>query len=127
MEREIKKIYSKSDYTSFRGGWRVVEREKHVKGEIEGVFFKGVIDRIDQDNTHTLILDYKSGSIKDANRVQDLEKLTDFQMSIYYELLKNQYKNMQLAFVGLFNGEITPITELEKKKNIIETYFISKS
>jgi len=117
--KEKLKRFIQNQIIHFRGGWRVVEREKHVKGEIEGVFFKGVIDRIDQDNTHTLILDYKSGSIKDANRVQDLEKLTDFQMSIYHELLKNQYKNMQLAFVGLFNGEITPITELEKKNELL--------
>ncbi|MCK4441784.1 MAG: PD-(D/E)XK nuclease family protein, partial [Sulfurovaceae bacterium] len=103
----------------FKAGWRVVEREKHIVGEIDGVNFKGVVDRIDQDTTHTLILDYKSGSIVEANRTKNLEKLTDFQMSIYSELLKNSYSNIELAFVELFNGKITPIAELEVKTELL--------
>jgi inactivated superfamily I helicase/CRISPR/Cas system-associated exonuclease Cas4 (RecB family) len=103
----------------FKAGWRVVEREKHIIGEIGGINFKGVVDRIDQDNVGTLILDYKSGSITDANRVKNLEKLTDFQMSIYSELLKNTYKNMNLAFLEIFNGKTTEITELEAKTELL--------
>jgi RecB family exonuclease len=57
----------------FKAGWRVIERERHIVGEINGVKFKGVVDRIDQDSTHTLILDYKSGSITDANRTNNGE------------------------------------------------------
>ena len=103
----------------FKAGWRVIERERHIVGEINGVKFKGVVDRIDQDSTHTLILDYKSGSITDANRTKNLEKLTDFQMSIYNELLKDSYRNIELAFVELFNGKIVPITELEVKTELL--------
>jgi len=103
----------------FKAGWRVVEREKQIVGEISGVNFRGVVDRIDQDTTHTLILDYKSGSITEANRTKNLEKLTDFQMSIYSELLKDSYSNIELAFVELFNGKITPITELNVKTELL--------
>lgn len=99
----------------FKAGWRVVEREKQIIGRIRGVNFKGVVDRIDQDVAGTLVLDYKSGSITEANRTQNLEKLTDFQMSIYSELLKEQYKGLNLAFVEIFNGKMTEITELEAK------------
>jgi len=103
----------------FKAGWRVVEREKQIAGDIDGVKFRGVVDRIDQDSTHTFILDYKSGSITEANRTKNLEKLTDFQMSIYSQLLKSSYSNMELAFIELFNGKITPITELEVKTELL--------
>ena len=104
----------------FKAGWQVSQREKQIVGEIAGVRFKGVVDRVDKTNTHTLILDYKSGSIKEANRMKNLEKLTDFQMSIYHELLKTEYQNIELAFVELFGTEvISPITLLKEKTEIL--------
>ncbi len=99
----------------FKAGWRVVEREKRIIGSIGGVNFKGVVDRIDQDVAGTYVLDYKSGSIVDANRTKNLEKLTDFQMSIYSELLKDKYKGLNLAFLEIFTGKMTDITALEEK------------
>jgi len=103
----------------FKAGWRVVEREKHIVGNIGGINFKGVVDRIDQDKTDTMVIDYKSGSITDANRTKNLEKLTDFQMSIYSEILKPTYSNMSLAFVEIFNGKSTEITQLEEKTALL--------
>jgi CRISPR/Cas system-associated exonuclease Cas4 (RecB family) len=103
----------------FKMGWRVVEREKYIKGDINGLKFKGIVDRIDQDTTHTLIIDYKSGSTYEANRTKNLEKLTDFQMSIYNELLKDTYQNIDLAFIELFSGKIIPITELKSKTELL--------
>ena len=104
----------------FKAGWRVTEREKQIVGEIGGVQFKGIVDRVDQTDTHTLILDYKSGSIKEANRTRNLETLTDFQMSIYSELLKSTYQNMELAFIEIFGSELmSPITNLEEKTELL--------
>ncbi len=103
----------------FKAGWRVVEREKQIVGSIAGVNFKGVVDRIDQDVAGTYVLDYKSGSISDANRTKNLEKLSDFQMSIYSELLKDKYKGLNLAFVEIFTGKMTEITELEAKTELL--------
>lgn len=54
----------------FKAGWRVVEREKEIVGEINGINFRGVLDRVDQNQNKTAILDYKSGSIVDANRLK---------------------------------------------------------
>ncbi|MBU1669383.1 PD-(D/E)XK nuclease family protein [bacterium] len=99
----------------FKAGWRVVEREKEIIGSIGGINFKGRIDRIDQDVAGTMVIDYKSGSITEANRINNLEKLTDFQMSIYFELLKDNYKGLNLAFIEIFNGKMSEITELEEK------------
>jgi len=103
----------------FKAGWRVVEREKHIIGSIGGINFKGVVDRIDQDSTGTYVLDYKSGSIKEANRTKNLEKLTDFQMSIYSELLKDKFRDLKLAFVEIFNGNTSEITALEEKTELL--------
>ena len=103
----------------FKAGWKVIEREKHIIGNIGGINFKGVVDRIDQDEVGTLILDYKSGSISDANRSKNLEKLTDFQMSIYSEILKPIYKNMNLFFIEIFNGKSSEITKLEEKTELL--------
>ena len=103
----------------FKAGWQVVEREKKIIGNIAGVNFKGVVDRIDQDVAGTYVLDYKSGSITDANRTKNLDKLTDFQMSIYSELLKSRYHGLKLAFIEIFNGKITEITELEAKTELL--------
>jgi hypothetical protein len=111
--------FIKSQIRHFKSGWRVVDRERHIKGEIAGLRFKGIVDRIDQKLTQTLIIDYKSGSVAGANRIKNIEKLTDFQMSIYSEILKPKYKNIELVFMELFNGKITPITELNTKTKFL--------
>ena len=51
-----------------------------------------------------MLLDYKSGSTAGATRVKDLEKLSDFQMSIYRLLLRERYPDLRLAFVRLFES-----------------------
>lgn len=100
----------------FKMDWKVVEREKEFQGDIGGLKFKGRIDRIDQNTTHTLVLDYKSGSTKDAQKTKNLETLNDLQMSIYQQMLSSKYQNINLAFVKIFeNGEIEEITALEEK------------
>ena len=117
--KEKLKAFIESQIYHFEAGWRVVEREKHIVGTIGGINFKGVVDRIDKDGIKTFVLDYKSGRIEEANKVRNLEKLSDFQMSIYSELLKNQFKNLKLAFVEIFNGNITEITALEEKRVLL--------
>ncbi len=105
-----------SQIKHFNNAWKVIEREKEFQSEIGGLRFKGRIDRIDQNETDTLVLDYKSGSTKEAQKTKNLESLNDLQMSIYYQMLRSKYQNVSLAFVKLFeNGEIEEITALEEK------------
>ena len=103
----------------FKAGWRVAAKEEQIIGSIGGINFKGVVDRIDQDATGTFVLDYKSGSITEANRTKNLEKLTDFQMSIYSELLKDRFKDLNLAFLEIFTGKMTEVTVLEEKTELL--------
>ena len=110
------KGFVESQIAHFKSEWKVVEREKEFQSTIGGLRFKGRIDRIDQNSTHTLVLDYKSGSTKEAQKTRNLETLNDLQMSIYQQMLKDRYQNINLAFVKLFeNGEIEEITALEEK------------
>jgi len=110
------KGFVESQIAHFKADWKVVEREKEFQADIGGLKFKGRIDRIDQNPTHTLVLDYKSGSTKEAQKSKNIETLNDLQMSIYQQMLSTKYQNINLAFVKLFeNGEIEEITALEEK------------
>jgi RecB family exonuclease len=108
--------FIESQISHFKSGWRVVEREKEFQADIGGLKFKGRIDRIDQNSTNTLVLDYKSGSTKEAQKSKNIDSLNELQMSIYFQILKDRYKNINLAFVKLFeDGNIEEITALEEK------------
>ncbi len=114
MEAEVKR---------FEAGWRVTARELEAAGEIGGLRFKGRIDRIDQRSQHettTRIIDYKSGSIQEANKSKNIETLSDFQMSIYDHLLRDRYPNLSLWFMQIFErGRVEEITALEEKNRLL--------
>ncbi|MDM5263794.1 PD-(D/E)XK nuclease family protein [Sulfurovum sp. XTW-4] len=123
--KEKLKGFVTSQIEHFKSDWSVVEREVEVHGEIGGLRFKGRIDRIDQNTTDTLILDYKSGSTAEANKTKNLENLADFQMSIYHHMLTKKYQNITLAFVKILEGgRIEEITALEEKNEILAQHII---
>jgi len=110
----------------FQNGWRVILREEEIAGEIGGLRFKGRIDRMDQHETGTLVLDYKSGSTAEAQKSQNLESLTDFQMSIYHHLLTPRYQNVTLAFVKILEeGQIEEIKALEEKNELLAEHIVA--
>ena len=114
-----------TELSHFKEGWRVVAREYEAQGEIVGLRFKGRIDRIDQDDTATLVIDYKSGSIKEANKSKNLETLNDFQMSIYDHILAGRYQNITLAFMEIFeNGRLEEITQLAEKNRLLGEHIV---
>ena len=123
--KEKLKGFVTAQIAHFNADWRVVEREKEFQGEIGGLQFKGRIDRIDQNATDTLVLDYKSGSIVEANRTKNLENLTDLQMSIYHQILAGEYQNIHLAFVQILDGgAIEEITALDAKNECLAEHII---
>ena len=124
--KEKLKGYVTSQIEHFKADWKVVEREKEFQGDIGGLRFKGRIDRIDQNATDTLVLDYKSGQTKEANKTKNLENLTDLQMSIYHQILSSKYQNINLAFVKIFeNGKVEEITALEEKNELLFEHIIA--
>ena len=119
------KGFVSSQIEHFNRGWKVTQREKEFYTDIGGLNFKGRIDRIDQNNTDTLVIDYKSGSIAEANKTKNLENLSDFQMSIYYHLLRSKYQNINFSFMKILEkGEIVEITALEEKNELLAEHII---
>jgi len=114
------KPFIKHQILHFKQGFSVIHTEKCIKGKIVGLDFVGIVDRIDQNSTHTLVIDYKTGSIKDANRTKNLDKLSDFQMSIYHMLLSSKYPNLELYFIQILeDGNLISIKELETKNQLL--------
>lgn len=123
--REKLKGFAAKEIEHFNAMWRVVEREVEVSGEIGGLKFKGRIDRIDQNATDTLVLDYKSGRVGKEPRKLNPDKVTDFQMSIYRELLQKRYQNISLAFVKILEeGEKQQVTLLEERKALLDGHIV---
>jgi len=91
--------------------------------QIGGLNFKGRIDRIDQNATDTLVLDYKSGNVDKEPKKLNSDKLTDFQMSIYQQLLVGKYQNVSLAFLKILDGGVMQkVTLLEERNTLLEEH-----
>jgi CRISPR/Cas system-associated exonuclease Cas4 (RecB family) len=104
----------------FSQGYRIELKEKSIEGTIAGLRFKGVIDRLDIKGDEAMVIDYKSGSTANANRTKNLEKLDDFQMSIYAFLLREQYPKLSFAFFKILENEpIEPFQELDAKNDLL--------
>jgi len=121
--KEKLKGYIEKQVAHFEAEWRVIHREKEFKGQIGGLNFKGRIDRIDQNDTDTLVLDYKSGNVDKEPKKLNPEKITDFQMSIYLQLLAGKYQNISLAFLKILDGgEMQEVTLLEERNELLEEH-----
>ncbi len=100
--QNILKGFIREQVEHFRDGWRVEKCEFELKGEIGGLRFKGRIDRMDCKDDMRLVIDYKSGSISSANS-KNVEKLNDFQMSIYSRLM-GATNSVDFAFIEILEG-----------------------
>ncbi len=99
----------------FCDGWRVYSTEQVCVGKVYGFDFEGRIDRIDIRDGEAMVIDYKSGSLAEANRTKHLENATDFQMNIYRHLLSKRYPDAIYAFQKILDGG-----ELEEAKALDE-------
>ncbi|WP_294958252.1 PD-(D/E)XK nuclease family protein [Sulfurovum sp.] len=123
--REKLKGFVEKEIAHFKAEWHVAERELEVSGEIGGLKFKGRIDRIDQNATDTLVLDYKSGRVEKEPKRLNPEKISDFQMSIYHQLLQKRYQNISLAFVKILEkGEKQQVTLLEERNELLGEHIV---
>ncbi|WP_104713808.1 PD-(D/E)XK nuclease family protein [Helicobacter cetorum] len=108
----------------------ILELEKGFETTINGITFKGRIDRIDEDNHHsTLLLDYKFKSKVEPSVIKTsidemLETCTDYQMAIYAFALKNlgYQEPIKAFFYDLRKGELKEEEELilKAKMNYLE-------
>jgi RecB family exonuclease len=119
--REKLKSYAQSQIEHFAQGWRVVEREKEFACEIAGLRFGGRIDRMDQNASQTLVIDYKSGSVPKEPKKFAPEKITDFQMPIYYRMLQGRYQNLSLAYCKILEqGKMQEVMHLDERLALLD-------
>ncbi len=118
--REKLKGFIREEIGYFNENWRIAAKEMEIKGKISGLNFQGRIDRLDQREADVWVLDYKTGSTKEANKTSNLETLNDFQMSIYYYLLSPSYNNIKLSYVKVLQeGQREEIAALEEKNALL--------
>ncbi len=116
---QMLKDFTVNQIRHFKAGWRVVFVEKEIEGDIAGLKFKGRCDRIDQNDTGTFVIDYKTGKFGKTNKSKNLESLKDFQMNIYKEILNKKYKNLQFSFLKVFEeGRFEEIKSFEEKDKL---------
>jgi len=124
--KEKLKGYIETQIAHFGAEWKVIHREKEFTAQIGGLNFKGRIDRIDQNDTHTLVLDYKSGNVEKEPKKLNPDKITDFQMSIYLQLLAGRYQNISLAFLKILDGGgMQEVTLLEERNELLEEHIVT--
>ncbi len=112
-----------SQIEHFNAKWEVAQREKEFQCNIGGLRFKGRIDRIDHNCTETLVLDYKSGRVEKEPKTLNRDKIIDFQMPIYKELLTGKYQNISLAYLKILeNGTIQTVEHMEERKELLEEH-----
>jgi len=118
--KEKLKGFIESQIAHFNVEWRVVSREEKFKANIGGLNFEGRIDRIDQNTTHTLVIDYKSGKVENEPKKLNPDKITDFQMPVYHQLLKDRYQNIRLAYLKIFEKDpMQEVTLLEERNELL--------
>ncbi|NOR54861.1 MAG: Dna2/Cas4 domain-containing protein [Sulfurovum sp.] len=124
--KEKLKPYVHKQVQHFNAGWKVTQREEEFSCEIGGLKFKGRIDRIDQNETSTLVLDYKSGKVEKEPKTLNPDKISDFQMSIYWHLLQGKYQNVSLAFLKILEGgEMQEVTLLDDRNELLAEHIIT--
>ncbi|MGL2672845.1 ATP-dependent deoxyribonuclease AddB [Helicobacter pylori] len=140
----LKKIqaFYKKERERFNAKIKILDLEKSFETIIQGVVFKGRIDRIDKDaNNEIVLLDYKFKSDlkldnmsekqrKSLSPIEIAQISTDYQMAIYVHALKNLgYKDpIKAFFYDLRKGELVEEDELtlQAKMDHLEFSLIPK-
>ncbi|WQS76374.1 PD-(D/E)XK nuclease family protein [Helicobacter pylori] len=125
--KKIQAFYLK-EKERFKAKIKILDLEKSFETAIQGVVFKGRIDRIDKTaDNEIILLDYK---FKNDLKLDNMSKTlsTDYQMAIYACALKNLgYKEpIKAFFYDLRKGELVEEDELILKMDHLEFSLIPK-
>ncbi len=129
--KKIQAFYLK-EKERFKAKIKILDLEKSFETTIQGVVFKGRIDRIDKTADNKIILlDYKFKSDLKLDNMSKTQRVsTDYQMAIYAFALKNLgYKGpIKAFFYDLRKGELVEEYELilQAKMDHLEFSLIPK-
>ncbi len=100
------KAFSENEVSLFRDGWRIVGLEQEVSAELgSGYRIKGKIDRLDQRDGWTRIVDYKTGALpmRKACRLSTARPgFTGIQLPVYALLASASGLNRADRIEGLY-------------------------
>lgn len=100
LGQSLKKFVAE-EIKRFSEGVTPLEFEKKVSTEIQGVKFRGVIDRIDAVKGGKAVIDYKFRDVKTINKFNP-ETIEDVQMPIY-AMMFNGEENVMPVFTGWYD------------------------
>ncbi|WRE84460.1 ATP-dependent deoxyribonuclease AddB [Helicobacter pylori] len=128
--KKIQAFYTK-EKERFKAKIKILDLEKSFETTIQGVIFKGRIDRIDKTaDNEIILLDYKFKSDLKLDNMSKTQISTDYQMAIYAFALKNLgYKGpIKAFFYDLRKGELVEEDELilQAKMDHLEFSLIPK-
>ncbi|WRC73225.1 PD-(D/E)XK nuclease family protein [Helicobacter pylori] len=129
--KKIQAFYAK-EKERFKAKIKILDLEKSFETTIQGVAFKGRIDRIDKTaDNEMILLDYKFKSELKLDNMSKTQRVsTDYQMAIYAFALKNLgYKEpIKAFFYDLRKGELLEEEEpiLQAKMHYLESSLIPK-
>ncbi|MDU9789354.1 ATP-dependent deoxyribonuclease AddB [Helicobacter pylori] len=129
--KKIQAFYTK-EKERFNTKIKILDLEKSFETIIQGVVFKGRIDRIDKTaDNEIILLDYKfKNDLKLDNMSKTQRVSTDYQMAVYAFALKNLgYKGpIKAFFYDLRKGELVEEDELilQAKMDYLEFSLIPK-
>ncbi|KNX45970.1 PD-(D/E)XK nuclease family protein [Helicobacter pylori] len=130
--KKIQAFYAK-EKERFKAKIKILDLEKSFETTIQGVAFKGRIDRIDKTaDNEMILLDYKMSKNQrgDLSPIEIAQISTDYQMAIYAFALKNLgYKGpIKAFFYDLRKGELLEEEEpiLQAKMHYLESSLIPK-
>ncbi|GAA7303193.1 exonuclease [Helicobacter pylori] len=128
--KKIQAFYVK-EKERFKAKIKILDLEKSFETTIQGVAFKGRIDRIDKTaDNEMILLDYKFKSELKLDNMSKTQISTDYQMAIYAFALKNLgYKDpIKAFFYDLRKGELLEEDEptLQAKMHYLEFSLIPK-
>ncbi|MDU9775399.1 ATP-dependent deoxyribonuclease AddB [Helicobacter pylori] len=128
--KKIQAFYLK-EKERFNAKIKILDLEKSFETTIQGVAFKGRIDRIDKTaDNEIILLDYKFKNDLKLDNMSEKQISTDYQMAIYAFALKNLgYKEpIKAFFYDLRKGELVEEDELilQAKMDHLEFSLIPK-
>ncbi|WRB23398.1 PD-(D/E)XK nuclease family protein [Helicobacter pylori] len=128
--KKIQAFYVK-EKERFKAKIKILDLEKSFETTIQGVAFKGRIDRIDKTaDNEMILLDYKFKSELKLDNMSKTQISTDYQMAVYAFALKNLgYKGpIKAFFYDLRKGELLEEEEpiLQAKMHYLESSLIPK-
>lgn len=102
---------------------KILGLEKSFEIDFDGIKLKGIVDRIDYNNTTNRyeVIDYKTSSSLKVDTLKNYDKSIDFQLEFYYLAVNELYKtdNIDTFYYDLNSTKLIEEIALDKKLELL--------